>query len=130
MAHFRRADKKLSLHVKVIVILLTHIFYRNNLRSKRLYAKAGQKHPTHGPRNKILARYLMLSAIPAQLRFAFGARATNDAVNNVSEILQHPTLNRRLCYIFFERIIINIFPKNNVKELLSVLNSKSPRAHR
>jgi hypothetical protein len=96
--------------------------FRDGLRSKKFYAKAGQKHPTQGPRNKILARYLLLASVPAQLRFAFGNTATIAAVNNVSDIIQHEKLNRRLCYVLFERIFINVFPKNNIKELLSVFN--------
>ena len=100
---------------------------RDGLRSKRFYAKINQKHPTQAPRNKILARYLMLSYIPPQLRFAFGSRATNEAINNLSQLIQNPNLNRRLVYVLLERVFIAIFPKNNVNELLLVLNSKSPR---
>ena len=105
--------------------------FRDNLRSKRLNADAqSRQHPAALPRAKILARCLMLSSMPAQLRFAFGAAATNAAVISVSDILENPALNRRLCYVLLERVLVTIFPDNSFRDLFTVLHSKSPRAAR
>ncbi|KAI6188060.1 PXA domain-containing protein [Aphelenchoides besseyi] len=104
---------------------------RNGLKSKRFYANSfKQRHPSSAPKTKLLARCLMLSAVPTQIRFAFGETATIAAVVNVSDIIQHSTLNRRLFYVLIERLLVSMFPSNNFKELFTVLHSKSPRAKR
>uniref|UniRef100_A0A915P4G9 Sorting nexin C-terminal domain-containing protein n=1 Tax=Meloidogyne floridensis TaxID=298350 RepID=A0A915P4G9_9BILA len=72
-------------------------------------------------RTRFLARCLMLSAIPDQLRLFIG-------IENVSEALQNKHLNRRFWYLIFERLLTTIFPNNRFDRLLPQLHSKSPRA--
>ncbi|KAI6235511.1 PXA domain-containing protein [Aphelenchoides besseyi] len=104
---------------------------RNGLKSKRFYTNSfKQRHPSSAPKTKLLARCLMLSAVPTQIRFAFGETATIAAVVNVSDIIQHRTLSRRLFYVLIERLLVSMFPSNNFKDLFTVLHSKSPRAKR
>lgn len=44
---------------------------------------------------RLMARYLMLTAVPDQLRLFIGATAIQTGVQNVSEVLQNRHLNRR-----------------------------------
>lgn len=46
-------------------------------------------------RTRFLARCLMLSALPDELRLFIGASTTINGTNNISEALQNRHLNRR-----------------------------------
>lgn len=80
-------------------------------------------------RTRLLARCMMLSALPDELRLFIGASTTSAGINNVSEALQNRHLNRRLCYVILERLLVAIFPKNHFEKVLPMLHSKSPRAN-
>ncbi|KAH7731743.1 PXA domain-containing protein [Aphelenchoides avenae] len=80
-------------------------------------------------RTRLLARCMMLSALPDELRLFIGASTTSAGINNVSEALQNKHLNRRLCYVILENLLEAIFPKNHFKKVLPMLHSKSPRAN-
>nr|CAD2196290.1 unnamed protein product [Meloidogyne enterolobii] len=79
-------------------------------------------------RTRFLARCLMLSAIPDQLRLFIGNTTIQLGIENVSEALQNKHLNRRFWYLIFERLLTTIFPNNRFDRLLPQLHSKSPRA--
>ncbi|KAF7635313.1 hypothetical protein Mgra_00005281 [Meloidogyne graminicola] len=96
---------------------------QNNQNSNR------QNNPQDGKqRTRFLARCLMLSAIPDQLRLFIGNTTIQLGIENVSEALQNRHLNRRFWYLIFERLLTTIFPHNHFDRLLPQLHSKSPRA--
>lgn len=76
---------------------------------------------------RFLARYLMLSAVPDQLRLFIGNTTIQAGVENVSEALQNRHLNRRFWYVILERLLVTIFPHNRFDRLFLQLHSKSPR---
>uniref|UniRef100_A0A914I4D0 Sorting nexin-13 n=1 Tax=Globodera rostochiensis TaxID=31243 RepID=A0A914I4D0_GLORO len=79
-------------------------------------------------KTRFLARFLMLSAVPEELRLFVGSSTVQSGVETVSEALQNRHLNRRLCYVVLERLLVTCFPKNHFNRLLPQLHSKSPRA--
>ncbi|KAL3124089.1 hypothetical protein niasHT_004678 [Heterodera trifolii] len=78
-------------------------------------------------KTRFLARFLMLSAVPEQLRLFVGSSTVQSGVETVCEALQNRHLNRRLCYVVLERLLVTCFPKNRFNRLLPQLHSKSPR---
>lgn len=78
-------------------------------------------------RTRFLARCLMLSAFPDQLRLFIGTSTTINGINNISEALQNSQLNRRFWYVILERMLINLFPNNRFDRTLPMLHKKSPR---
>lgn len=76
---------------------------------------------------RFIARYLMLSIVPQEIRIFIGDSTTTTGVTNVAEALNNPRLNRRLWYVIFERLLVTAFPNNRFNKILSSLHSKSPR---
>lgn len=81
-------------------------------------------------RARILAKSLMLSALPDELRLILGAETTYTGINTISSALQNKQLNRRLLYVLLERLLITIFPNNRLDKIFARLHSKSPRSKR
>ncbi|VDN32400.1 unnamed protein product [Gongylonema pulchrum] len=79
-------------------------------------------------RTRVLARALMLSALPDELRLFIGTETTNVGIGNISEAFQNSRLNRRLLYVIFERLLVTTFPDNHFEKILPQLHAKSPRA--
>lgn len=78
-------------------------------------------------RTRVLARTLLLGALPDELRLFFGTETTNMGISNIVDALQNRRLNRRLLYVLFERLLITIFPDNRFEKIFPQLHSKSPR---
>jgi sorting nexin-13 len=78
-------------------------------------------------KTRFLARSLMLSAVPDELRLFIGASTIHTGVENISEVLQNRHLNRRFWYVVFERLLRTIFPNNRFDRLIPQLHAKSPR---
>ncbi|VDL80632.1 unnamed protein product [Nippostrongylus brasiliensis] len=81
-------------------------------------------------RARILAKALMLSALPDELRLILGADTTYTGINTISSALQNKQLNRRLLYVLLERLLLTIFPNNRLDKIFARLHSKSPRSKR
>ncbi|VDN01291.1 unnamed protein product [Thelazia callipaeda] len=79
-------------------------------------------------RTCLLAKALMLSALPDELRLFIGAETTNAGIGNVFEVFQNRRLNRRLVYVVFERFLASLFPSNHFKKIFPQLHAKSPRS--
>lgn len=79
-------------------------------------------------RTRVLARALLLGALPDELRLFIGAETTNLGISTISGALQNRRLNRRLLYVFFERLLVTIFPDNRFEKIFPQLHSKSPRS--
>ena len=86
-----------------------------------------QKPASESLRARLLARCLMLSALPDELRLFMGSTTTNMGIADISNALQSRHLNRRLVYVIFERLLVAIFPDSHFEKLLVMLHSKSPR---
>ncbi|CAD5221698.1 unnamed protein product [Bursaphelenchus xylophilus] len=109
-------DKSSELSVAKYLTLL-----RNSLKIKRV------KPRQNGAKTRILSQTLMYAAIPPELKFVFGTTSSLNAVANFSEMIHQKALNRRLCYVLIERLLLTLFPEGNFPQLLSKLHSKSPR---
>ncbi|KAK6021719.1 regulator of G protein signaling domain protein, partial [Ostertagia ostertagi] len=70
-------------------------------------------------RARILAKSLMLSALPDELRLILGAETTYTGINTISNALQNKQLNRRLLYVLLERLLITIFPNNRLDKIFA-----------
>ncbi|VDM46953.1 unnamed protein product [Toxocara canis] len=79
-------------------------------------------------RTRVLARALLLGALPDELRLFIGADTTNMGISNISDALQNRRLNRRLLYVLFERLLVTVFPDNRFEKIFPQLHSKSPRS--
>lgn len=79
-------------------------------------------------RTRVLARAMLLSFLPDELRLFIGAETTSIGIANVSEVLQITHLNRRLLYVIFERLLATVFPDNHFGKIFPQLHAKSPRA--
>ncbi|KAE9416255.1 hypothetical protein Angca_003569 [Angiostrongylus cantonensis] len=79
-------------------------------------------------RARILAKSLMLSALPDELRLILGAETTYTGISTISNSLQNKQLNRRLLYVLLERLLVTIFPNNRLDKIFARLHSKSPRS--
>ncbi|KAJ1373405.1 sorting nexin 13 [Parelaphostrongylus tenuis] len=79
-------------------------------------------------RARLLAKSLMLSALPDELRIVLGAETTYTGINTISNALQNKQLNRRLLYVLLERLLVTIFPNNRLDKIFARLHSKSPRS--
>lgn len=93
----------------------------------RLAQKSNIRAPLESLRARLLARSLMLSALPDELKLFIGSTTTNIGITNISNALQNRHLNRRLCYVILERLLVTIFPNNRFERILPKLHSKSPR---
>ena len=94
-------------------------------------------------RTQVLAKTLMLSALPDQLRLILGTDTTYQVtpsfflfavpfqgINTISSALENKQLNRRLLYVFLERLLVTVFPENRFEKIFAQLHSKSPRSRR
>uniref|UniRef100_A0A1I7V4Q2 RGS domain-containing protein n=2 Tax=Caenorhabditis tropicalis TaxID=1561998 RepID=A0A1I7V4Q2_9PELO len=76
---------------------------------------------------RILAKTLMLSSLPDELRIILGSDVSYKGINTISEAFQNKQLNRRLLYVLLERLLIKVFPSNRFEKTFAQLHSKSPR---
>lgn len=81
-------------------------------------------------KTKLLARALMLSSLPDELRLILGTETTYSGIATICSALQNRHLNRRLLYVLLERLLITIFPNNRFESIFSQLHAKSPRSKR
>lgn len=79
-------------------------------------------------RSQLLARALLLAALPDELRLFIGAETTNTGIQTISDVIRSRNLNRRLFYVIFERLLLTIFPDNRFEKIFPQLHSKSPRS--
>uniref|UniRef100_A0AC35GKM0 Sorting nexin-13 n=1 Tax=Panagrolaimus sp. PS1159 TaxID=55785 RepID=A0AC35GKM0_9BILA len=77
-----------------------------------------QRPASESLRARFLARCLMLTALPDELRLFMGSRTTNIGITDISNALQNRHLNRRLMYVIFERLLVAIFPNSRFEKLL------------
>ncbi|KHJ85492.1 PX domain protein [Oesophagostomum dentatum] len=96
----------------------------------QLAGDAMPRSPELKARARILAKSLMLSALPDELRLILGAETTYTGINTISSALQNKQLNRRLLYVLLERLLLTIFPNNRLDKIFARLHSKSPRSKR
>lgn len=92
-----------------------------------LSTETNERPPSDSLCARLFARYLMLSALPDELKFMMGNPRTISGITNISNALQNPHLNRRLVYVILERVLVTVFPNNNFEKILVALHSKSPR---
>ena len=78
-------------------------------------------------RARMAAKAAMFSALPDELRLFIGSETSRSGTQLVFSALQSPALNRRLVYVFLERLLTAAFARNPVPSLLAKLHSKSPR---
>ncbi|PIC31213.1 hypothetical protein B9Z55_011982 [Caenorhabditis nigoni] len=78
-------------------------------------------------RTRLLAKTLMLSSLPDELRMILGTNVSYKGINTISEAFQNKNLNRRLLYVLLERFLIKVFPSNRFEKIFAQLHSKSPR---
>ncbi|CAI5447504.1 unnamed protein product [Caenorhabditis angaria] len=78
-------------------------------------------------RCRILAKTLMLSTLPDELRMILGSDPTYQGIDLITEAFQNRNLNRRLLYVLLERVLCNVFPQNRFEKIFAQLHSKSPR---
>ncbi|ULT92940.1 hypothetical protein L3Y34_002846 [Caenorhabditis briggsae] len=78
-------------------------------------------------RTRLLAKTLMLSFLPDELRMILGTNVSYKGINTISEAFQNKNLNRRLLYVLLERFLIKVFPSNRFEKIFAQLHSKSPR---
>ncbi|CAB3409358.1 unnamed protein product [Caenorhabditis bovis] len=86
-----------------------------------------QKPAAFHHRCRILAKTLMLSSMPDELRMVLGAETSYQGINTISEALENKSLNRRLLYVLLERLLMKVFPQNRFEKIFAQLHSKSPR---
>ncbi|CAJ0952746.1 unnamed protein product, partial [Mesorhabditis belari] len=96
----------------------------------QLAGEAPQRSEEFHERTRVLARSLMLSVLPDELRLILGQETTYQGIATISAALQRPHLNRRLLYVLIERLLISIFPNNRFEKIFAQLHSKSPRVRR
>uniref|UniRef100_A0AC34Q640 Sorting nexin 13 n=1 Tax=Panagrolaimus sp. JU765 TaxID=591449 RepID=A0AC34Q640_9BILA len=92
-----------------------------------LATHTGKKPASESLQARLMARCLMLSALPDQLRLFMGSTTTNTGISDISNALQSRHLNRRLVYVILERFLVAIFPNNHFEKLFILLHSRSPR---
>ncbi|CAI2352059.1 unnamed protein product [Caenorhabditis sp. 36 PRJEB53466] len=85
------------------------------------------KPPEFHHKTRILAKTLMLSSLPDELRIILGTNVSYKGINTISEAFQNKQLNRRLLYVLLERLLIKVFPSNRFEKIFAQLHSKSPR---
>ncbi|EGT42052.1 hypothetical protein CAEBREN_07883 [Caenorhabditis brenneri] len=86
-----------------------------------------ERPPEFHHKARLLAKTLMMSSLPDELRIILGANVSYKGINTISEAFQNKHLNRRLLYVIFERLLIKVFPSNRFEKIFSQLHSKSPR---
>ncbi|CAD5210940.1 unnamed protein product [Bursaphelenchus okinawaensis] len=96
---------------------------RNNLQTH----KRKDQHKVDSTKTRILSQTLMFAALPPELKFVFGSSSSLNAVSNLSTMIRQRSLNRRLCYVLLERLLLTLFPEGNFPKVLAKLHSKSPR---
>ncbi|CTQ86675.1 Sorting nexin-13 [Caenorhabditis elegans] len=106
--------------------------YLNSFRESmwpngELAAEYVEKPPELHHKTRLLAKTLMLSSLPDELRIILGANVSYKGINTISEAFQNKNLNRRLLYVLLERTLIKVFPSNRFEKIFAQLHSKSPR---
>lgn len=92
-----------------------------------LSVKCTEKPPEFHHKTRLLAKTLMMSSLPDELRMILGGNVSYKGVNTIIEAFQNKNLNRRLLYVLLERVIIKVFPTNRFEKTFAQLHSKSPR---
>lgn len=94
-------------------------------------------------RTKVAAKILLLSSFSGKkfcyfifnnyvyllddLKHIIGNETTRKGLLFMFEMFQHEHLNRRFLLVLFEGLLQELFPHNNLKEMLQKLHSKSQR---
>ncbi|EFP03945.1 hypothetical protein GCK72_011945 [Caenorhabditis remanei] len=104
-----------------------HSFRKSMWPNGELAADYVEKPPEFHHRTRLLAKTLMLSSLPDELRIILGANVSYKGIDTISEAFQNKNLNRRLLYVLLERLLIKVFPSNRFEKTFAQLHSKSPR---
>ncbi|GFY73652.1 sorting nexin-13 [Trichonephila inaurata madagascariensis] len=78
-------------------------------------------------RTRMLAKMLLFSAIPDELKHIIGYETSYKGAMLIFNLFQYPSLNRRLLLVLFESFLKNLFPNNKFPELFKKLHSESTR---
>ena len=62
-----------------------------------------------------------------ELKRVLGNDTARRGMLSVYDMLQHPTLNKRLVYLILEGLLETVFPKNHFHKLFADFHSRSPR---
>lgn len=92
-----------------------------------LSTKCAEKPAEFHHKTRLLAKTLMMSSLPDELRMILGGNVSYTGINTIIEAFQNKNLNRRLLYVLLERVIIKVFPSNRFEKTFAQLHSKSPR---
>ncbi|PRD34344.1 UNVERIFIED_CONTAM: Snx13 [Trichonephila clavipes] len=76
-------------------------------------------------RTRMLAKMLLFSAIPDELKHIIGYETSYKGAMLIFNLFQYPSLNRRLLLVLFESFLKNLFPNNKFPELFKKLHSES-----
>lgn len=95
----------------------------NGELSTKCVAKPSEFHH----KTRLLAKTLMMSSLPDELRMILGGNVSYKGINTIIEAFQNKNLNRRLLYVLLERALIKVFPSNRFEKTFAQLHSKSPR---
>uniref|UniRef100_A0A5S6QNQ0 PXA domain-containing protein n=1 Tax=Trichuris muris TaxID=70415 RepID=A0A5S6QNQ0_TRIMR len=99
--------------------------FKNSMWPNGMLAEAASPRPqSTKARTRVVARAQTLSLLPDEFKLFIGNDTTTAGVCMVFEALQHKSLNRRLCYVLLERIIVSAFPNRNVDQVIPVLLRK------
>lgn len=78
-------------------------------------------------RTSIEAKAKLFGLLPEDLKRLVGSDNAKQGVNQVFEMLQHATLNRRLVLAVFEALVATMFPDNNIPEIVAKLHEHCSR---
>ncbi|XP_065220750.1 sorting nexin-13-like [Planococcus citri] len=74
---------------------------------------------------RVAAKCALLASLSDELKHILGSETSRTGLMLVFSMFQHQVLNKRLVYVFFEGILVTLFP--NLNGLLQKLHSQSPR---
>jgi sorting nexin-13 len=72
-------------------------------------------------RTKMVARAKLLGTIPDDLRRIIGTNTTHTGLSQVFDMFQHRKLNKRMVYCFLERLLLTLFPDNQLGDTFKTL---------
>lgn len=79
-------------------------------------------------RTRVAAKVALLSSISDELKHILGSETTRKGLLSVFTLFQHPVLNRRLVFVFFEGILETMFSQDHpLDSIFRRLHSRSPR---
>ncbi|KFD47509.1 hypothetical protein M513_11603 [Trichuris suis] len=106
--HWLTSEEQVTNYVKL---------FRNSMWPNGVLAESAPVRPqSTKARTRVVARTQTLSLLPDEFKLFIGNDSTTAGVCMVFEALQHECLNRRLCYVLLERLIVSVFPNRNVDQ--------------